>query len=140
MSANTDPFEGWKPLSRDRQGDSINYYTTNVKTDSDQVNTGLIELEDDILVEVKMPEYKAGEFSRGRALKTLSRFSQIEAMLRAVAKPVISAAKRISETEGVSVNAEVEIGISFESEGNIYFTKNMAGANLVVKLSITSNK
>lgn len=32
--------------------------------------------------------------------------------------------------------AEIELGLSFEGEGNLYVTKSSAGANLKVKLSL----
>jgi hypothetical protein len=117
-------------------GDTVNYYTTNVVQDPKQANTGLIQLEDGSLVEVQMPEYKAGEISAGFAQRTVSTFSRVEGILCNAAEPIVKAAKRISESENVSVTAEVEVGLSFEAEGSVYVTKNKSDANLVVKLSI----
>jgi hypothetical protein len=36
--------------------------------------------------------------------------------------------------------AEVEIGFSFEAEGNLYITKSKASANLTVKLTLKPTK
>jgi hypothetical protein len=33
--------------------------------------------------------------------------------------------------------AEIELGLSFEGEGNLYVTKSKLGANLTVKLVLT---
>lgn len=117
-------------------GDTVNYYTTNVVQDPQKANTGLIQLEDGSLVEVEMPEYKAGEISAGVAQHTFSAFSKVEGVLCNAAEPVVKAVKRISSSDNVSVTAEAEIGISFEAEGNVYVTKNKSEANLVIKLSI----
>jgi hypothetical protein len=120
-------------------GDTVNYYTTNVVQDPKQTNMGLIQLEDGSFVEVQMPEYKSGEISAGFAQRTSSTFSRIEGILCNAAEPIVKAARRISNSENVSVTAEVEVGLSFEAEGNVYVTKNKSEANLVVKLSIHTN-
>jgi hypothetical protein len=48
-------------------------------------------------------------------------------------KPIINAWKELSEEIYIE-KAEVELGLSFEGEGNIYITKSKAGANLTVKI------
>lgn len=117
-------------------GDTVNYYTTNVVQDPQQSNKGLIELDDGSLVEVQMPEYKAGEVAAGVAQRTSSNFSRVEGLLCTAAEPIAKAAKRISNSENVAITAEVEVGLTFEAEGNVYVTKDKSDANLVVKLSI----
>ncbi|MEO0987968.1 MAG: CU044_2847 family protein [Cyanobacteria bacterium J06639_14] len=121
-------------------GETVNYYTTNnVIQEIKQADTGLIQLEDGSLVEVQMPDYKAGEISAGFAQHTFSTFSKIEEILCSAAEPVARAAKRISNEQDVAVTAEVEVGISFEGEGNVYVTKSNSETNLLVKLSINTN-
>ncbi len=83
-----------------------------------------------------MPEYRAEEVSGRFAQRTNSNFSRVERALCMAAEPIVRAAKRVSREENVGVTAEVEVGLSFEGEGNVYITKNQADANLVVKLSI----
>ena len=116
-------------------GDTVNYYTTNVVKGAKD-NTGLIQLEDGSLIEVEMPEYKASEISFGFAQPALSTFSRVEGILCSAAEPIVKAVKRISRSEQVEVTAELELGLSFEAEGNVYVTKDKSESNLVVKLSI----
>lgn len=58
---------------------------------------------------------------------------QIKPILRKICAPVIDAWKDLSASVTVK-EAELEIGFSFEGEGNLYITKAKAGANLVVKI------
>ncbi|MEO0373269.1 MAG: CU044_2847 family protein [Cyanobacteria bacterium P01_A01_bin.17] len=83
-------------------------------------------------------KYKAGEVSAGVAQHTFSTFSKVEEILCNAAEPVVKAAKRISNAEEVTVTAEVEVGLSFEAEGDVYVTKDRTEANLTVKLSISA--
>ena len=54
-------------------------------------------------------------------------------------KPVSSAWSEISKEVHIE-QAEVELGLSFEGEGNIYITKAKAGAKLNIKLTIKADK
>jgi hypothetical protein len=102
----------------------------------------LIQLEeDDILVEVEIPGEQTEEISGGTHFvdKVQSTLNRAQTLIVKTCKPIASAMKELNqemEVEGV----EVEIGLSFESEGNLYITKSKAGANLTVKMILKPKK
>jgi len=98
------------------------------------VATKLIELaEDGILVEVEVEAEKAQPISGGFAEKVEGTLKKIHPMVVNTCLPVIAAWKDINKEMSVK-QAEIELGFSFEGEGNLYITKSKAQANLTVKL------
>ena len=95
--------------------------------------TKLIKLEDDTLVEVEVAPDQVQQISGGLADKVSATFEKIKPILVKTCRPIISAWKEINKELKIE-QAEIEIGLSFEGEGNLYVTKSKAGANLTVKL------
>jgi hypothetical protein len=95
----------------------------------------LIELSDDILVEIDVPEAQARQISSSLADKVDSAMDKIQPILISICRPVAEAWKNLSSDFQVE-EAEIEIGLSFEAEGNIYITKSKAGANVTVRLKM----
>lgn len=96
--------------------------------------TKLIRLEDGTLVEVETSPDEAQQISGGSTAKRVeANFDKISPILRKVCRPITETWKELSK-EMLVEQAEVEIGLSFEGEGNIYITKSKASANLKVKL------
>lgn len=95
--------------------------------------TKLIELEDSILVEVEVPEDQAKQISGSLADRVDSTFDKIRPVLVKTCRPIAAAWKEINQ-EMLIEKAEVQIGFSFEGQGNLYVTKSTAGANLTVKI------
>ena len=95
--------------------------------------TKLIELEDGTLVEVNVPKDQAQQISGGFADKVSSTFDKIRPVLLKICKPVSETFKEVNEEMDIE-QAEVQVGLNFEGEGNLYVTKSKAGANLMVKL------
>ena len=95
--------------------------------------TKLIELEDGTLVEVEVLPNEVQAISSGLANRVGQSFDRICPILIRVSRPIAEAWKEINQEMDVE-QAEVEIGLSFEGEGNLYVTKSKAGANLTVKL------
>ena len=93
----------------------------------------LIELEDGTLVEVEVPEDQAKQISGGFADRVSNTFDRIRPVLVKTCRPIAEAWQEINQDMEIE-QAEVEIGLSFEGEGNLYVTKSKAGANLTVKL------
>ncbi|MFN6518145.1 MAG: CU044_2847 family protein [Nostoc sp. CreGUA01] len=93
----------------------------------------LIELEDGILVEVEVPSDRVQPISGGFAEKVDATFDKIRPLLVKTCRPIVAAWKELNQDTNIE-QAEVEIGLSFEAEGNLYVTKSKAGANLKVKL------
>ncbi|MDM8522865.1 CU044_2847 family protein [Desulfococcaceae bacterium HSG8] len=93
----------------------------------------LIQLEDGTLVEVEVPEDQVQQISGGFADKVSATFDKIHPLLVRTCKPIAAAWKDLSQEMHIK-QAEVQLGLSFEGEGNLYVTKSKAGANLTVKL------
>jgi hypothetical protein len=93
----------------------------------------LIQLENDVLVEVEVPSDQAQQISGRFADRVNTTFEKIQPILIKLCRPITSAWKEINKDLQIE-QAEVELGLSFEGEGNLYVTKSKAGANLTVKL------
>ena len=100
--------------------------------------TQLIELEDGILVEIEAPEDQVRAIAGGFADRVSSTFDKIQPILLQVCRPVTATWKELNQEMHIE-QAEVELGLSFEGEGNLYVTKSSASANLTVKLILKPN-
>lgn len=97
------------------------------------MTTKLIQLEDGTLVEVEVPPDQAQQISGGFADRVNETFDKVRPILVNTCRPIAAAWKEISQEMEIE-QAEVQLGLSFEGEGNLYITKSKAGANLTVKL------
>jgi hypothetical protein len=95
--------------------------------------TKLIRLEDGTLVEVEVPDDQAQPISGGFAERVDRSVDIIRPTLVKICRPIIESWAELSEGTQID-HAEVELGLSFEGEGNLYVTKAKASANLTVKL------
>ena len=96
------------------------------------MHNSLIQLEDGTLVEISITE-EGQQISGGFAHKVRSGFSKIKPVLLNICKPISELWAEMDQ-QVMMEQAEVEIGLSFEGEGNLYVTKSKLGANLSVKL------
>lgn len=97
------------------------------------MSTKLIQLEDDTLVEVEVPSDQAQPISGGLANRVNASFDKIKPVLLKTCRTLIGSLKEINENVPVE-RFEIELGLSFEAEGNLYVTKSKGGANLIIKL------
>ena len=95
--------------------------------------TKLIRLDDGTLVEVEAKPNEVEQISSRTADKVEESLDRVVPVLVKVAKPLVDAWQQLNQDMLVE-QAEIELGLSFEGEGNIYITKAKAGANLTVKL------
>jgi hypothetical protein len=95
----------------------------------------LIELKDGTLVESEVDEAEARPISGGTADKVASSMDKIEPLLVNICQPVARAWHAISGDLQVD-KVEIELGLSFEGEGNVFVTKAKAGANFHVRLTV----
>lgn len=97
--------------------------------------TKLIELADGTLVEAEVDGSEARPISGGAADRVAASMDKIEPVLVNVCRPVARAWQAIGD--GLQVESvEIELGLSFEGEGNIFVSKAKAGANLTVRLTV----
>jgi hypothetical protein len=98
----------------------------------------LIKLEDGTLVEIEMIEGETEQISGGFANKVSSSFEKIKPVLLGVCRPIHEVWSELNK-EMIVDQAEVQIGLSFESEGNLYVTRSKANANLLIKIVLRPN-
>ncbi len=103
------------------------------------MSTKLIKLEDGTLIEIDVDENQVQQISGAMAEKVNATLDTIEPVLINACRPVVAAWKELNKEMYID-EAEIEIGLSFEGEGNIYITKAKAGANLTVKLTLKPPK
>ena len=93
----------------------------------------LIRLEDGLLIEAEVAESQAEQISGGYAKTVTASLEKIRPILTSLCKPFAETWKEVNKEVSIE-QAEVEIGLKFEGEGNLYITKAKTGANLTVKL------
>lgn len=93
----------------------------------------LIRLEDGTLVEVEVSADQAQPISGGLADKVGATFDKVKPVLLSACRPILSVWQELNKDMQIE-QAEVQLGLSFEGEGNLYITKSKAGANITVKL------
>ena len=101
--------------------------------------TRLIELENGILVEAEVSEDEAEAAANNFIKGVKSAFDQVKPILISISRPIAEAWQEINKDMEIE-QAEVEVGLNFEGQGNIYITKGKAGTNLKVKLVLKPKK
>lgn len=97
--------------------------------------THLIELADGTLVEAQVSEDQAREIAGGFRDKVETTFDKIRPILINICRPLSEAWKEVNQELEIE-QAQIQLGLSFEGEGNLFVTKSKAGANLTVNLTL----
>jgi hypothetical protein len=97
------------------------------------VATKLVELNDGILVEIEVRDEDVEPISGKLAERIDASLDAIQPVLLRICRPIVAIWKEINQEMHIE-QTEIELGLSFEGEGNLYITKAKAGANLTVKL------
>ena len=89
-------------------------------------------------MEVDIPQSEIEMISGGNDMvdKVQSSMGTVEKILLQSVQPIVNAYNALNQ-EVVLEKAEVEIGIGFSAEGNIFVAKGNANANLKVKLVLS---
>jgi hypothetical protein len=100
----------------------------------------LIKLDNGLMMEVEVTEDEIEMISGGGrdevVEKVKSSMGAVETILKESIKPIVSAYETLNQ-DVVLEKAEVEIGIGFSAEGNIFIAKGKGSANLKVKLVLS---
>ena len=98
----------------------------------------LIELENGLLMEVDVPQSEIEMISGGSDMveKVNKSMDTVREMLIKSVEPITQAYEALNQ-DVVLEKAEVEIGIGFSAEGNIFIAKGKGSANLKVKLVLS---
>ena len=95
----------------------------------------LYKLDDGTLVEVETQD-NARQISVDVAGKIDTTFEKsIKPVLKKTCTSVSQAMKEIREGANLE-QVEIELGLSFETEGNLYITKATVGANILVRMTL----
>lgn len=97
--------------------------------------TKLIELQDDILVEIDVPGDQIEQISGGTADKVDASIGMIKQIFSKICKPIYTVWQDLNKDMHIE-QAEVEVGLGFEAEGNLYIAKSKANTNIKVKLTL----
>jgi len=100
----------------------------------------LIKLDNGLMMEVEVSQDEIEQISGGHGdevvEKVQSSMDAIENILKESVKPIVSTYETLNKNI-VLEKAEVEIGIGFSAEGNIFIAKGTGSANLKVKLVLS---
>jgi Trypsin-co-occurring domain 1 len=96
----------------------------------------LIRLTDGTLVEAEVALGEAKQISGGAADKVNSSLEQIQGIVGNICRSLAATWESIENQLHIE-KAEVEVGLSFEGEGNLFVTRAKAGANLVLTLTVS---
>jgi len=99
------------------------------------MTTQIIKLADGTLVEVDVAEGYERISKAGAHKHVDNAIDAIRPLIVKTAQAVSSVWEELSEQLSVE-QAEIEFGVSFEGEGNLYITKAKSGANLTIKLNL----
>jgi hypothetical protein len=99
------------------------------------MSTKLIKLQDGTLVEVDAADASPKEVSGEMAQKVGRSIDSLMPFLLKICKPLRSTWNELNKEMQID-EAEVELGVSFEAEGNLYVVKAKGNANLVIKLKM----
>ena len=100
------------------------------------MSTKLIRLADDILIEVEADPSAPQKAFGGQIIQKVEDVT-LDA-IKHVLERVVDAT-RVLQRDKKADEAEIEFGLSFEAEGNVYVTKLNGTANLTVKLIFKSS-
>jgi len=101
--------------------------------------TKLIKLEDGTLVEVEVAGDEVQQIAGSLADRVDATFSKIKPVLINTCQPIVLALRELREEIGLE-QVEIELGLGFEAEGNIYITKANLGANLTVRMTLKNKE
>lgn len=99
----------------------------------------LIKLEDGTLVEVEVAKDEAQQISGGIAKKVDATLEKIQPVLLKICQPIVASVKNLREDVDLE-HVEVEVGLSFDLEGNIYVAKTNFGANVLIRMTLKKTK
>jgi len=99
----------------------------------------LIRLDDGTLVEVEVAGDEVQQISGGYAEKVDATINKMKPVLLNTCRPIVAAVKDLREDVDLE-QVEIEVGLSFDIEGNIYVTKANFGANVLVRMTLKNKE
>jgi hypothetical protein len=97
------------------------------------MSSQLIQLQDGVFVEVEVPAARSRQLSGSFADKVNANIDKIKPILTKITQPILETWNEINQ-EMLVEQAEVELGLSFDIEGNLYITKATVTSNITIRL------
>ncbi len=101
--------------------------------------TRLIQLKNGMMVEAEIPGQTGEQIAGGVNKLGVSFEEKVKPLLLQICESFANVWQELNQKMSVE-QAEVEIGLSFEGEGNLFVTKAKTGANFTVKLTLKPEK
>ncbi len=95
----------------------------------------LIRLEDGILVEIESTGTQITAIAGGAAARVDSAIDAIKPLILKACKPISEIYQELNKDMTIE-QVEMELGLGFEAEGDLFITKAKGNANLVIKVTI----
>lgn len=95
----------------------------------------LIRLKDGTLVQVEATGNEVQQISGGVAERVDATLDKIKPVLLKTCQPIVAAVKSLREDINLE-QVEVEVGLSFDIEGNIYVAKTNFGTSVLVRMTL----
>lgn len=95
----------------------------------------LIKLQDDILLEVEVPDNQLQQIAGGDAPKVNKAIDSIKPLLLKTCQPLTAVWQELNRDLSIT-EAEVELALGFEAEGNVFIAKGKTNASLTVRLKL----
>lgn len=95
----------------------------------------LIKLDDGTLIEVETADPSAEQVAHGADLIKGVSIEAIRPLLLRITKPLVEVWRELNKDLEVQ-EAEVELGLGFEGEGNLFVTKAKGSANFMLRLKL----
>ena len=99
----------------------------------------LIELKDGLLIEAEVPEDEVRPISGGEADKVAGAMDSIKPILLKACQPIAEVWGELNKDMSVE-QVDIELGLGFEAQGNLFITQAKGSANLKVKVTIKPKK
>jgi len=93
-----------------------------------------IELQDGIRIEVEPDEEQLQRIAGGTA-RVNKTIDDIKPLLKKACKPIVEVWHELNQDLAVT-EAEVEISLGFEAEGNVFIAKGKTNASLTLRLTL----
>ena len=101
--------------------------------------TQLIRLKNGMMAEAEMPGQSGEQIAGGVNMLGVSFEEKVKPLLLQICEPLANVWQELNQKMSVE-QAEVEIGLSFEAEGNLFVTKATSNANFKVTLTLKPEK
>lgn len=109
----------------------------NLKTDKEiiQMASKLIKLKDGIFVEIESEGDQVTAIAGGVANRVDTAIDSIKPLILRACRPISEIYKELDKDMAIE-QVELELGLGFEAEGDLFITKAKGNANLTVKITI----